>query len=122
MTRSWARGMMLAGAIGLVALLGGCATGGDEVAYGDGHDAAGAPYTGLDADYYQPGVFYNGAWDGGYQVGPFGPGGRGFDRGRFQHAGFRRHAYRSAPFSHAMPSLAAHGRGGPHGGGDRVGR
>ncbi len=108
-------------AIGLLGTLGGCvASNGGYVAYGGAAPGPGY-YEGLDADYYEPYGFYGGGWGAGYDVAPFGHEGHRFDRGRYEHAGFGRHAYHSAPFGHRMPSLAGHGHGG-HMGGMRVGR
>lgn len=79
--------------IGLFALLAsGCAVT-DGYGYGS---------VGIGVDYYEPFGVYYGGWGPDYRVGPFRDGGH-----RPDGAGGRTfsHAYRSAPASHAMPSI-----------------
>jgi hypothetical protein len=90
----------------LTVLSSGCAVVGGGYGYGDGG--------GIGAAYYEPyGVDYGG-WGGGYQVAPYRGGGRRATGGGGQHA------YRSAPASHAMPSIPSGSRsGGSRSGGSR---
>jgi hypothetical protein len=84
-----------------------------ESGYGYGY--GGGANIGVGVDYYEPSGFDYGGWGPSYRSGPprggsrpFGGGGRGGS-----------HAYRSAPASHAMPSLPSGARGGGRGGGRR---
>jgi hypothetical protein len=80
-------------------------------AYDPGYGYAG-PNIGVGIDYYEPFGFDYGGWGGNYRTGPPRGGGRAFGNGN--------HAYRSAPASHAMPSIPSAPRGGGgHGGGGR---
>jgi hypothetical protein len=98
-------------------LTAGCVAGG-YAGDGGGYDGT----VGYDAGYYEPyGVDYGG-WGSGYEVGPYyDGGGRYRDGGRAEDRGGRaaaQHAYRSAPSSHAMPSIPSGPRGGgAHGAG-----
>jgi len=102
-------------AVGLLTTLSsGCAV--DGGGYGYGADV------GIGADYYEPYGYDYGGWGPGYRVGPY----RG-DGQRREHSGGAPspHAYRSAPASHAMPSIPSGSRstgaraGGSHSGGSR---
>jgi hypothetical protein len=102
-----ARRAALAFAVGLSTVLSsGCAVTGGGYGYDEG---------GYGVGYYEPiGVDYGG-WGSGYRVAPNrGGGDRRADGGGGRSAP---HAYRSAPASHAMPSLPSSSRGGGRGGG-----
>lgn len=95
---------MLALVIGLITLVStACVvTGGG---YGYGYD----DNVGVGVGYYEPyGAIYGG-WGPDYRVGPSRGGYRGPDRGGVRSMP---HAWRSAPSSHAMPSLPSGSRGG----------
>ena len=98
MTTLLSRWSALALVVGtLTVLASGCAVDSGGYGYGGG---------GFEAGYYEPyGVDYGG-WGAGYQVAPFRP---GYTR---PHGGGGQHAYRSAPASRAMPSIAAGSRSG----------
>jgi hypothetical protein len=67
---------------------------------------------GIGAAYYEPSGVEYGGWGHGYHVAPF----RGGDHRQTSGGG---HAYRSAPASHATPSLPSHGGGGRGGSGGK---
>lgn len=79
----------------LTVLSAGCAVVGDGYGYDGG---------GIGAGYYEPYGADYGGWGGGYQVAPY----RGGDHRATGGGG--QHAYRSAPASHAMPSIASGSR------------
>ncbi len=66
-------------------------------------------YDGYGVDYYEPYGADYGGWGPGYRVGPVRGGDHRPDRGPGRSAG---HAYRSAPASHAMPSIPSRSRSG----------
>ena len=106
MTTLFSRWSVLGLVAGLLAVLAsGCAV------YDGGYGYGGAGYG---AAYYEPyGVDYGG-WGAGYQVAPFRSG-----YGR-PGGGSGQHAYRSAPASRGMPSIASGSRsGGSRSGGSR---
>ncbi len=96
MTVSPIAGAAFALALGLVTvLLPGCVAG--DGGYGD-----------YAVGYYEPYGGDYGGWGPGYQVGPFRDGNHHEGGGGGRSAP---HAYRSAPASHAMPSIPSGGRG-----------
>jgi hypothetical protein len=106
MSTLFLRWSAIAFVIGLpVALLPGCVGGyGYDGGYGYGGGS-------IAADYYEPYGADYGGWGAGYQVAPL--------RGGYGHSGSVggggrsvSHAYRSAPASHAMPSIPSGSRGG----------
>lgn len=83
----------LAFVIGLCTVLSsGCVAPDYGYGYGD---------VGIGVDYYEPYGANYGGWGPGYHVGPFHDGGHPAGRDGS-------HAYRSAPASHAMPSIPSH--------------
>jgi hypothetical protein len=87
-------------AIGLCAgVLSGCVAEGGGYGYNDN------VAVGVGLDYYEPYGAVYGGWGPGYRVAPF--------RGGDYHGvrGGAGHAYRSAPASHAMPSIPSGSRG-----------
>lgn len=97
----------------LVAMSGGCAVSDG----GYGYDGGYGNNVGIGAGYYQPFDGNYGGWEPGYNVGPF----RGGERrgGDVDRRGGQppQRAFRSAPASHPMPSIPAHGGDGARGGG-----
>jgi hypothetical protein len=86
-------------AIGLLASLSsGCVVSGGGYGYDDN--------VGVGVGYYEPAVVEYGGWGRGYRVGPS----RGEQRA--DHRDGHAHAYRSAPASHAAPSIPSRSRGG----------
>jgi len=81
-------------------LLSGCVVSGGGYGYDSG--------VGIGVDYYEPyGAAYTG-WGPGYFVAPIRDGGHRPERG----GNSTSHAYRSAPSSHAMPSIPSRSRTG----------
>ena len=107
----WSLFVLVMGMLGFLSV--GCVATGDG--YGYGYD--GEVNVGL--DYYEPynTIYYNN-WGPGYRVGPFHEVGHQSDRGNRSST----HNYRSAPPSHAVPSIPSHSRsGGSRSGGNRSG-
>ena len=91
----------------VIIMMFGCVVAGGGYAYGDRD---------MRADYYEPYGFGYGGWGPGYQVAPYRNG--GYHERRDDHAS---HAYRSAPASHAMPSITGAHSVGTHPGGEHSG-
>jgi len=69
-------------------------------------------YGGVGAAYYEPYGYNYGGWGNGYQVAPY----RDGDHRQWNGGGGYNHAYRAAPASRSVPSIASHARsGGGHG-------
>jgi hypothetical protein len=103
-------GMLVFVVLTLTVLLSGCFWPGGG--YYDGED--------FGPGYYEPSGVVYGGWGPGYHVAPFRGGEHQRPTSGGGHASTR--AYRSAPASHAMPSIPSKsrsggGRGGSHGGG-----
>jgi len=92
---SLSRWSALAFAAGIMMFLAACVFADGGYGYDDGGTGAG---------YYEPYGTVYGGWGPDYGVAPFRDGGH---RGNYGNAA---HAYRSAPASHAMPSLSSRSR------------
>jgi hypothetical protein len=100
-----------AGAGLFAVILAGCV-----VPVGGGYEEGGVG-VGLGVDYYEPyGAIYGG-WGPGFRVAPFRGGGE--RRENFNRSDGGQHSFRSAPASHAMPSIPSRGHSGGGGGGRR---